>query len=255
MPSGVHIDRVLKERLYNYLIIKKISVEDCFDLLFDKNENVVTLAYLKRLRSFFQSQDLERISIYLENNRRGGRKRCLSIEDEDMLKSLACIQPKLPYRKIGQKLSEMIGGNFPVFAASTVAKNVKRLQISSKNVTTESAYLNHEERNSTLKHLAVYPTERMHNCDESLAAMKKFQAKVARSSIGERAICIQWSIADRCRIYSVIGDYTSEGWSTWRIVYSNVNHLTFEAFIKEDIGQIWINGDVLLYDGAPIHLC
>lgn len=95
----------------------------------------------------------------------------------------------------------------------------------------------------------------MHNVDETVASMKKFKAKRARANFGEPTMCEEWYIADAERVvYSVIADYTFEGWATWRIFYNYINHYGYELFLKEDLQYVLGEGDCVLNDGASIHL-
>jgi len=255
MPKGKHLSKDQKERMYRCLILQQKSPEECFEEVFYSNSNMMSLRYIIDKKKWFEDHADNEIIIaeYIhKTNKRGGAKRILSVEDDKIISTLSIMQPKRSYERVAKEFSVVSGTD--VLSRDTMRRSNKRSKIGEKVVTSESAFLDHNERAQTLQLLAPYSIEQMHNFDESVAAMKKFNGKRARATFGEPAIWTDWYLPVGNRIYSVIADYTSKGWSIWRIFWSNLNHLSVETFLREDLSSVLTDGSVILSDGASVHL-
>lgn len=258
MVSGSHLTLNERAALVEFFLkAPEKSAQDCIDELFSgPNSSCVCVDYIDQKKRWIKRNSLEIDSLYEYvhgRKRSGGQKRKLSEVDDVLVQTVGTMQPKPSLTTVAHIVSQVLGET--EVSRQTIAKSLKRSKITEKTVTTVSALLDEADRSRTLQFLSPFAIESMHNPDESLAAMKKFQGKRARAIFGSPAICKEWYIQDgNGRIYSVIGDYTPKGWSCWRIVYGNVNHRSFEEFLNDDLSTILLDGDVVLHDGASIHM-
>lgn len=257
MTRGVFLTPEIKDRMYNFLMIKGKSVDEVHDLLFDGNEEIITKAYVVSRRAWFENASSDDIAEYITGaNKRGGRKRALQNPGEiEALKDLAKQQPMLTNRMIAKELHKILGDDSPLLSAESIRLNIKKQKISTKSITFVSGLLDHEQRHDVLEIMRHVRPEKIHNFDETQSGMKKFALKIARSEVGNKALCTEWYIEEEDgTIFSVIASYTTAGWSSWLPVCGNVNHLTIEEFLRDELAPVLCEGDVVMYDGASIHL-
>jgi hypothetical protein len=258
MVSGCHLTINERTALVEFFLsAPEKSAQECIDELFSgPNSSSVGVDYIYRKKRWIRqnSDDIESLYEYVHGKpSSGGPKRKFSDIDDGVVQAVGTVQPKPSLNAVARIVSQITGD--PVVSRQTIAESLKKSKITVKTVTTVSALLDEVNRAKTLEFLSPFTIDSMHDPDESLAAMKKFQGKRARAIFGTPAICKEWYIKDNNgRIYSVIGDYTSKGWSCWRICYGNVNHRSFEDFLNEDLSKILLEGDVVLHDGASIHM-
>jgi transposase len=162
--------------------------------------------------------------------------------------------PKKTQSEIARLVSNVIGDG-RAWDQSTISRWLKHHKISDHRINFISALLDEEERSETFAQLAPYATHHLHNFDESSCAREKFIAKIARCHVGEVPTVKEWHIigADG-RVYSVIADYSTEGWTCWRIFLCNINHVCVEQFLQEDLSKVIGEGDLVIHDRASIHM-
>ena len=136
-----------------------------------------------------------------------------------------------------------------------VSRFLERHWLADHHIDFISAHIDEEERAQTLANARPYETNHLHNFDESSTAESKFIQKTARAGVGEHPTQFEWCLQGTdSRVYSVIADYTPEGWTVWRIFLCNIDHRCMEEFLREDLSSVNGEGDLLLHDGATIHL-
>lgn len=256
MPTGTHLTKREKEQIHDYFCNHSFPVDKAHQDLFQGDTNKISIRTLQDHKIMLKSASYEEIIAWIAGKPRTGNKR--SELDEpgvcSILNVIACKRPKLVQDDVAEKLSNAIGDN-RTWSQSSISRWLRRHDISNHRISFISALLNEEERAQTLLLAAPYETHHMHNTDESSAARDKFIAKIARSHKGEIPMENEWFITGTDgRVYSVIADYSTEGWTCWRIFLCNINHLCVEQFFREDLSRVLGHGDVLMHDGASIHL-
>jgi hypothetical protein len=183
----------------------------------------------------------------------GGQIRKIPDHMDHIIQKLGEQQPMKTLQMIATEFARITG--MIAVSEQTIGRSLRRSKVSDKIITLQSSLLDELSRRATLDFLSPFEPQKMHNVDESLAAMKKFQGRRARALLNSPVICLEWYIKDANGIiYSVIGDYTPRGWAIWRICYGNVNHVTYENFLKEDFQSVYCPGQVMFHDGASIHM-
>lgn len=257
MVRGAPLTQEQKQRLYNSLVVKKRSPEQSFDEVFDRNSKIISLSYITSMQKWFEnnSRNVEALASYVAADHKKshcGRKRKCSKALDQTIATFSKQQPKPSLMKIVRVIAEVTGED--EMNEITIRRSLKRSKITEKNITTISPLLNHEARNFMLRILSNYHVEKIHNFDESLAAMYKFIKQRARAYFGEDALFTDWYLPVGSKIYSVIGDYTCRGWAIWKIFWCNINHIGVERFLREDLAAVLTEGSVVLHDGASVHL-
>lgn len=256
MPTGTYLSKPEKEQLRDTFCTHFHSVEKAHQDLFQGDTGKISLRTLENHKQMLQSASYELISDWIAGKPRTGNKRSY-LDDpgvSSILDLLACKRPKLVQADVAERLTDAIGDG-RTWNQSSISRWLTRHDISNHRISFISALLNEEERAQTLLLAAPYESHHLHNTDESSCARAKFILKTARTHKGEIPIQKEWSIAGTDgRVYSVIADYSTEGWTCWRIFLCNINHLCVEQFLREDLSRVLGQGDVVMHDGASIHL-
>lgn len=258
MVKGAQLTVKEKELMYNCLVVHRKSEFECFQLIFESDSKRISVDYIKRKKSWFldPKTSANEKATYIYGSPHVKKTKCLIGEAEmAVLKPISTFQPKRSFTAMATQLSSQIGAGFPIVSPRTIQRSLKKARMSEKTVTHVPANLDADLRASTLLSVAHNRIDQLHNFDESSAAGKKFEAKRALSEIGEPAECYDWSLTDdNGKTYSVIADYTPRGWTIWRIFMNNINHVSVETFLRDDLSHVLSDGDVVLHDGASVHL-
>jgi len=173
---------------------------------------------------------------------------------EEEVERLSRVRPTFVEQDIANIITEEIGDG-RTHTQQEVSRFLERHWLADHHIDFISAHIDEEERAQTLANARPYETNHLHNFDESSTAESKFIQKTARAGVGEHPTQFEWCLQGTdSRVYSVIADYTSEGWTVWRIFLCNIDHRCMEEFLREDLSSVNGEGDLLLHDGATIHL-
>jgi hypothetical protein len=257
MPTGTHLNETQKDRIYSG-VYKGHADELIYEDVFDSDESLCTFSYLAKLCRWIRVASDDDIGIWIAGRRRTGNKSLHALDEEDIshtVENLALARPKRTQQMISQDLTIILGNEDPIGKSQQeISRWLKRHKISDHCLSYVSAHLDEGERAETLRMARDFATSNLHNFDETSTAYKKFIQRMARSHMGEIPNDIEWSIqGPDGRVYSVIADYTPEGWSIWRTFLCNIDHICVEDFLRNDLSKVLCEGDCVLHDGATIH--
>jgi hypothetical protein len=255
MPSGVHINDT-ERNLILVGVQKESSVDKIFEDVFDSDANRCSKAYLSRVCTYLQSASTDEIVAWLAGKVRTGNKSGHYLDDDEIshvVEELSTSRPKRPHSMIADDVTEIVGDGVRI-TRQEISRFLKRHKISSHKISFVSALIDEDERAETLELARPYETSCLHNFDETSTAYTKFIMKETRCHKGETPSQPEWNlIGPDGRVYSVIADYTPNGWSCWRTFLRNIDHECVELFLQEDLSCVLSDGDVVLHDGASIH--
>lgn len=257
MPKGFMVTSAEKTAIYSCFVVKNHSIEQVFSELFNNDPNRISIRTLKdyweRIQTFTDEEAREWIQGSLINK----NKKKSSLDEAGIgeeVERLCRLRPRLIQQDIATIIYEEIGDG-RTHTHQEISRFLKRHRIADHHIDFISAHLDEEDRAQTLAAARPYETPHLHNFDESSTAEAKFIQKNARAGVGEHPTQFEWCLrGPDGRVYSVIADYTPAGWTVWRIFLCNIDHKCVEEFLREDLSSFIGEGDLVLHDGATIHL-
>ena len=260
MVSGCHLSQEEKEYLQRAFTQFAQTPLECLNLKFGGDAARVSLGHLTKIQHFFQTASVEDVARYIYGaaayGHKSGPKELIGEAEGVLLSYIAKQNPKRSHAEIAVTLADEMGGQFPVVSANTIARNLKKQRLSSQKLTHLSIHLDDEQRWATLEAVKHNSVDQLNNFDESSGAAKKFTAKHAYGKKGVTPVVYDWSIVDENGVvHSAIANYSPFGWKVWRIFLANLNHLSVERFLVDDLAACLSDDDVVLYDGATTHTC
>ena len=149
-----------------------------------------------------------------------------------LLQAIALRRPKPTVSEMCVMLSDEVGGHYPVLSEKTVAHAIKKRDISAQQTSFYSALLDENQRRNYMKIIEHVHPNQLHNWDETSGAHKKFVMRTAYDKVGITPVEPEWTIEQDGKVYSVIADYTPDGFDAYRIFKCNITMNALKHFCK-----------------------
>ena len=255
MSKGVQISSEMRHLIYSMYKFQRISPLEIWRLLFGVS-NTVALSTVQKICSLFNSDDEDKIEIYLSGSARllKGRKRKLDDFAVTVLDQITKNHSSKRLKNLTKILNNTYyGNNFNNYVSeSTVCRTLMRKRITRKKVEKRHIRQNPTHRAQYLEFISRIHPRLLVNIDETLSNVTEYEERYGYAPVGDAAEKKQLVIQGIS--YSVIAAYSDHGFLDWEIYEGTISQIEFQHYLEHKISKIVGLDSVGLIDNAKIHV-